>query len=920
MSRAGANVNFNSLWKKGFFLLTVFVIGGFFLATPLRVSAQSAPASDSTASQVGAPDLQVTDSLLQYCSDHLSVTNIMVCGASLIISLVLEITVWFLGMMILLVITVLMGFMQYNDFNSAAIVTTGWVVVRDITNMFFIVIILISAFATIVGYDTASFHYKKVLPKLLLMAVLVNFSRTIILLLVDFSQVIMLTFVNAFYQSAAGNFVNGLGLTSVLRLPGANTTGAGTPPAASMFNIVLALALSVVLLSIMLTTMIILTLFIIVRIVGIWIALIFAPAAFLATALPDRLKRGMTAITSGYWEKLVNFLTGGPVIAFFLWLTLSTIQTAGSSSGGLAPVMNLGGDQGAVAWLFPTDAGNSNALASFVVGITLMLMGVGVAVQAAQSASSAFGSLAGKIAGAGQKMGGKLALAGLAAPLIAGRAGARAVDRRADITGRAARLALKVPGVRSVARRPLLKAATFRRREAASEAKEDEPYLKHLDGNELASVQKAYGKTALSSLGERGAASNVLSLATSGKAQKERMQNRTDELMKSKEYSGMDDQGEAKRLAGMQAKEENREGTSALMKEGLAMAQASGDFDEIEKYQKQLGINPQISGDIGKQMGKMRTDPEKLKGMSREAKQSFAVALNALPDGAMNTSADGNTVESFDQPSLERFYEQNAGNKELVETVKLAVDHVEKSDGKGVSKEELMSMQKQRAPDGSVKLYGKQKDGKGYEQKFNEQYKKSRKAVKTALKDGGGMVPAGSLDPSARTSVDNALAQGVQIGDIVKMGDAQQKTAIGEHLEVVSRGGASRAANATDKASFDKAIQDAVNAWKQVDDVDAGLQIKMLSGVQAGGGAKMISEQWDLADKSQRQAMQKMVKQAVLRAASIAKKRASGGVTSAEEEQVETLVSELRKEMPRSKTGTRSAAPAAIRQVLHTEQ
>ncbi len=932
MSRASANVSFSSFWKKGFALLIVFVIAGFFVFPTLQVSANHepghpAPSGGSTAGEAGLPDLQVTDTLLSYCTGEgapSGVTNIMLCGASLIISLVLEIIVWFLGMMILLVISVLMGFAVYNDFNSAAIVQTGWVIIRDLTNMFFIVILLVSAFATIIGYDTASFHYKKVLPKLLLMAVLVNFSKTIILLLVDFSQVIMLTFVNAFYQSAAGNFVNGLGLNTVLRLPGSGTAGGtagGSPPSVSMFNIVLALALSVVLLSIMLATMIILTMYIMVRIIGIWIALIFSPAAFLATALPDRLKRGMGAITSDYWSKLVGLLTGGPVIAFFLWLTLSTIQQAGGSGGGLAPAMNLG-NQEAVAWLFPTDAGNSNAIASFIVGITLMLMGVGVAVQAAQSASSTFGSLASKIAGAGTKYGGKLALGGLAAPALAlyggarvGAAGARGIDRRTDLSGRAARGLLKVPGVRTAFRQPLLKGATLRRRESGEKKAREAKYLKHLSAEEQASVSKAYGKTGLSSFGERAAASQVLGMVTSEKGQKERVGAKTSELMKSMKYSGMTDQEEAKRLASMEAKEEIRQGSAALIKQGLGMAKDAGDFSEVEKFQKQLAKDPQLSDDLEKQMGKMRADPEKLKDMSKEAKQNFAVALNALPTGAMQLSSDKKTVEGFDQPSLERFYEQNAGNKELVETVKLAVEHVQKSDGQGVSKEELMSMQKQRASDGTVKLYGKGKD-KGYEQKFNAQYEKSRGGVKKAFEGGGG-ASNGKLSQEASASVNDALAQGVQISDIVEMAGNQNKQPLGDHLSSVSSVSVIEAATATDKGTFDEKIQDAINQWRQVDKVDSDLQVKILSGVQSGGGAKMIAQKWDLADGSQRQAMQKLVKQAVLRAAETAKKRAAGQTVSAQEQQVEALVTELRKEMPRSKSGNTKAAPAAIRQVLH---
>jgi hypothetical protein len=51
--------------------------------------------------------------------------------------------------------------------------SNGWVITRDIANMFFIVILLVIAFATILQIE--QYNYKKWLPKLILMAILINF-------------------------------------------------------------------------------------------------------------------------------------------------------------------------------------------------------------------------------------------------------------------------------------------------------------------------------------------------------------------------------------------------------------------------------------------------------------------------------------------------------------------------------------------------------------------------------------------------------------------------------------------------------------------------------------------------------------------------------------------------------------------------
>ncbi|OGL75013.1 hypothetical protein A3F52_01370 [Candidatus Uhrbacteria bacterium RIFCSPHIGHO2_12_FULL_47_11] len=109
-----------------------------------------------------------------------------------------------LGNLLNILVSGIVSFSKYNDFVNSLAVVNGWVIVRDIANMFFIVVLLIIAFGTILGQE--EYHYKKLLPKMLILAVLVNFSRTIVGVMIDFSQVIMLTFVNGYQAAAGGNF------------------------------------------------------------------------------------------------------------------------------------------------------------------------------------------------------------------------------------------------------------------------------------------------------------------------------------------------------------------------------------------------------------------------------------------------------------------------------------------------------------------------------------------------------------------------------------------------------------------------------------------------------------------------------------------------------------------------------------------
>lgn len=67
-------------------------------------------------------------------------------------------------------------------------VQQGWGIARDVANLGFVLVIIIIAFATILRRE--QYGAKKLLPKLIAAAILVNFSLTIGALLIDFSQTI----------------------------------------------------------------------------------------------------------------------------------------------------------------------------------------------------------------------------------------------------------------------------------------------------------------------------------------------------------------------------------------------------------------------------------------------------------------------------------------------------------------------------------------------------------------------------------------------------------------------------------------------------------------------------------------------------------------------------------------------------------
>lgn len=74
-------------------------------------------------------------------------------------------------------------------------VTLGWGIVRDFSNLFFIVVIMIIAFATVLQLET--YGMKALLPKLIAIALLINFSLAICGFLINFADAFGKTFIDA---------------------------------------------------------------------------------------------------------------------------------------------------------------------------------------------------------------------------------------------------------------------------------------------------------------------------------------------------------------------------------------------------------------------------------------------------------------------------------------------------------------------------------------------------------------------------------------------------------------------------------------------------------------------------------------------------------------------------------------------------
>ncbi|OGL73651.1 hypothetical protein A3E39_02135 [Candidatus Uhrbacteria bacterium RIFCSPHIGHO2_12_FULL_60_25] len=360
----------------------------------------------------------------------------------LAVSFILQWVLFFMGKLVLLITNVVVDVAQYNSFVTAAPVMSGWPLVRDVVNMFFIVVLLVTAFSTIIQWK--KFDYRKILPKLLLMAVLVNFSKQLIGLLIDFSQILMLTFVNGFKAAAAGNFVKALKLDKMMTFDPQDVQNQAQgkqtefPSKDSMLlKIVLSEFLGVFFMGTTIVMLLIMLVYLLVRVVGLWIALIFSPAALFVTALSGTpVASKVSLVGDKYWSRLGAMLSGGPIMAFFLWLTLSTVQ--GGDIVGFT--VEAPKSEETVSY-FSSAIGNTQDVATYFVALIMLLMGVEAAVAVSGEIGSTFLSGAvGKIQTGGMAAtkfaayGGMAAVAGYAA-----RGAGRAAERKLELRERLGR-------------------------------------------------------------------------------------------------------------------------------------------------------------------------------------------------------------------------------------------------------------------------------------------------------------------------------------------------------------------------------------------------------------------------------------------------------------------------------------------------
>jgi|GEM_PF-6123989 len=299
------------------------------------------------------------------------IVELIVSFILMIAKLFMQITVFFLSLFIAIA--------KYNDYINADIVILGWGMVRDVANMFFIVVLMVIAFATILGLE--SYAWKKTLGKFILMAILVNFSNLIFQVIIDIAQVFTLTFANAIAATAGGNLISIFNMDKFLSMSGSATPKdfthaiSGALPAAVMAGIMALIAM---------VTMASYCILMVVRLVVLWTMIILSPLVFILSILPQT-----KAQATDIWREFMSHVLAGPVMVFFLWLAFAAF-----GSGNAAEQLGMTTPEGGFG-VSISEAASYDNLANFAVAIAFLLLGM-ERVQKLGLRGQAFADKAGK--------------------------------------------------------------------------------------------------------------------------------------------------------------------------------------------------------------------------------------------------------------------------------------------------------------------------------------------------------------------------------------------------------------------------------------------------------------------------------------------------------------------------------------------
>jgi len=207
-----------------------------------------------------------------------------------------------------------------GKFITSDIVTQAWPFVQGLANLGFIFALLYIALATTLRMETVSSSIQRLLPRLLIAALLVNFSLVIGGLIIDASRLVMAAEIKIMgngtldYENFAAELVKSSN-ASATALADMNIINISNASA-----VVLKMIQSVLFIGLLTVAITIIAVNLFIRYIVLLILLILSPMAYLAIALPKT-----SEYAKQWWGMFIKWVLYGPIVLFFL-IIITRIQ------------------------------------------------------------------------------------------------------------------------------------------------------------------------------------------------------------------------------------------------------------------------------------------------------------------------------------------------------------------------------------------------------------------------------------------------------------------------------------------------------------------------------------------------------------------------------------------------------------------
>lgn len=245
------------------------------------------------------------------------------------------------------------------------VVSATWHILRDFSNMLFVIILVYVAFATI--FDQKNYSFQPMITRFIIVAVMINFSLAIGNIVIDACQVLT----NIFLGSI-GNVGDRIGqfLNPSLLLP------SNVNPADIAASGLTSAVFAVVLGAIMLFSLLVATTFSLIRVPFIWGLLIVSPLAWMSYIMPN---------SNGWWGKWWGQFIGWnlflPVYLFFMYIGLLFLSKRDEIMSTVIQVNSGAANPANTPLLFGlTNTLTFNLIFFYIFTAVIMIGGTGVAV------------------------------------------------------------------------------------------------------------------------------------------------------------------------------------------------------------------------------------------------------------------------------------------------------------------------------------------------------------------------------------------------------------------------------------------------------------------------------------------------------------------------------------------------------------